>query len=83
MEQKIAQLKEIFASVLQEPLENITDDASPRKLSSWDSLRHVELVIETETRFGVSFTPTEVFAMNTFQGFRNKLMQKSGFIVAA
>ena len=83
MEQVIDQLKEIFASVLHEPLESITDDASPRKLLSWDSLRHVELIIEIETRFGVSFSATEVFGMNTFHGFRDMLARKIGAVEPA
>jgi acyl carrier protein len=76
MQKTVTQLKEIFASVLQEPIEKITDDADPRKLKSWDSLRHVELVIEVEEGFGVSFNATEVFAMNSFHGFCKTLIRK-------
>ncbi len=76
MQKTLTQLRNIFASVLKEPIENITDGASPRTLGSWDSLSHVELVIEVENGFGVSFKPTEVFAMNSFQGFRNALIRK-------
>ena len=76
MQNTLTQLKEVFALVLQEPIEKITDDADPRKLKSWDSLRHVELVIEVENGFGVSFNATEVFAMNSFQGFCKALIRK-------
>jgi acyl carrier protein len=76
VQKTLIQLREIFASVLQEPIEKITDDAGPRTLRSWDSLRHVELVIEVESSFGVSFKPSEVFAINSFQGFRNALIRK-------
>jgi acyl carrier protein len=76
MHEPLARLKEIFATVLQEPIEKIASDASPKTLRSWDSLRHVELIIEVENSYRVSFSPTEVFTMNTFQGFCDMLCKK-------
>jgi acyl carrier protein len=69
-------LREIFASILGEPVDRIDAQASPETLLSWDSLRHVELIIEVENRYGVSFSTTEIFAMTSFQGFEDALARK-------
>jgi acyl carrier protein len=75
-DEPLAQLREIFASVLEEPVERIDDGASPETLRSWDSLRHVELIIEVESRYDVSFSAMEIFAMTSFRGFREAIARK-------
>ena len=76
MQEPLAPLREIFAQALNEPVERIDDRASPATLRSWDSLRHVELIIEVESKYKVSFSTTEIFAMTSFQGFRDALTRK-------
>jgi acyl carrier protein len=71
------QLKEIFARVLRVPMESITPDSSTKTTRNWDSLRHVELVLEVESAYGVSFAPTEIFALTSVRGFQERLMKKS------
>jgi acyl carrier protein len=69
-------LKEIFSRVLRVSEDKITLDSSPKTTRSWDSLRHVELVLEVEEAYGVSFTPTEIFALSSVQGFCEMLLKK-------
>lgn len=50
-----ALVKQVMASVLEIDAAEITDDASMDTLSSWDSLRQMNLVLALEESFGVSF----------------------------
>ena len=50
------QILELMASVLQVPIEKITEDTKMEDLEEWDSLMHVMLIGEIETRFGISIS---------------------------
>ncbi|HEX2581992.1 MAG TPA: acyl carrier protein [Dongiaceae bacterium] len=69
-------LRQIFARVLGEPLERITEDISTLTLLSWDSIRHVELVITLEEAYNTTFTTEEIIAMTSFQGICQVLRKK-------
>lgn len=70
-------LKEIFSRVLEIPMDQITHESSTKTTKNWDSLRHVELVVEVEEKYGVAFSATEVFALTTVQGFCDMLAKKT------
>ncbi len=72
----MTKLTTIFASVLGEPEERITDDASPKTLPRWDSLRHVTLVMEVEDQFGVTFSTSEIVGLNSIRSIRQTLVSK-------
>lgn len=46
-------IREAMATVFDRPLAEIPDDASAESLEDWDSLHHLELVLELELEFGV------------------------------
>lgn len=71
-----AELRGLFAQVLRVPAEAVTPDSSTKTLASWDSLRHVELVVAIEERYGVSFAASEVFSLTSVQGFCDMLARK-------
>jgi acyl carrier protein len=77
MNQLPVEIKQIFSRVLLAPLESISAESSPKTIGTWDSLRHVELVIEVENYYGVNFSPTEVFALTSVQGFCDMLVRKN------
>ena len=54
-------IKKVIKQVLQ--LENVTDTASQATCVEWDSLRHLDLVLELEMEFDVSFEPDEMVKM--------------------
>lgn len=74
------EVKTIMASVFRINIENITEDLNQKDVTFWDSLRHLNLVVELEEKFGISFEPEEIAEMITFQKviyFINlKLIQK-------
>ena len=69
-------LEEVVAGVLKRPSEDMNENTSPKTVSSWDSLRHIELVMTVEQEFGVSFPPAEVATMTSLGAIRQLLLQK-------
>ena len=53
----------IVADVMQIPLGYVTPASSPDTIETWDSLRHLNLVLALEESFGVQFSPEEIEQM--------------------
>ena len=47
-------LKEVMATVLGISVESINDETNMDTVASWDSIRHMNLVLAIEEEFGVS-----------------------------
>jgi acyl carrier protein len=60
-------VKSIMANVFRTDIENITDDIKQKDVSFWDSLRHLNLIVELEEEFEISFEPEEIAEMITFK----------------
>ncbi len=69
-------IEEVFAQVLKEPAENLTNETSPKTLRSWDSLRHVELVMALEKAYNVGFSASEIMTITSLGSIRQLLEQK-------
>ena len=54
-----AALNDVFRSVFGRPDLLLARDMTADDISGWDSARMVEIIIETEARFDVSFTTRE------------------------
>ncbi len=52
--------------VLEIPNENIDDGSSPDTIESWDSLRHMNLIVALEEKFKIQFTDEEIVEMMSF-----------------
>lgn len=70
MKQKI---KEIAAQVFET---QVNDDTNQDNCENWDSLRHLNFIIELETEFDVSFEPEEIAAMNSLSIVESMIQQK-------
>lgn len=69
-------LQELFATILNVSPESIGDDTSPKTQPSWDSLRHIEVVMALESSYRVRFSTAEVLAINSVANARDMLQQK-------
>jgi len=69
-------IEQVFADILQEPVETITDETSPKTTTAWDSLRHIQVVMALEQAFGVSFSPPEVMTISSVGAVRDLLREK-------
>lgn len=61
MEKKIL---EIMTSVFQ--TEAVNENCSQRTCEAWDSVNHLNLIIELEMEFGISFEPEEISNMKSY-----------------
>ncbi len=67
MENKLEdRIKNIMSAVFEIPEEQIKDNSSPDTIESWDSLKHMNLIIALEEEFEVEFTDNEIFEMMNY-----------------
>jgi acyl carrier protein len=50
----------IVADIFEVPLEQVLPESSPDTIETWDSLRHLNLVLALEQEFGIQFSPEEI-----------------------
>lgn len=60
-------LKECFAKAFEVNASEINDLTSQLNLQEWDSLRHLNLIVELEIEFDVEFEPEEISEMKDFE----------------
>jgi acyl carrier protein len=59
-------LKQVMATVLSVPPETIGPDASQDTLKSWDSLKHMNLVLAIEQAFGVEIPDEDAAEITSY-----------------
>ena len=59
-------LKNIMSAVFEIPVEQIQDKSSPDTIESWDSLKHMNMVVALEEEFEVEFTDDEILEMMNY-----------------
>ena len=69
-------LETLFSNLLQEPIESINEETSPRSTRSWDSLKHLELVMAIEGTYSVQFSMPEIVGLNSLGNIRQILKLK-------
>jgi len=58
------------------PVEEITEQSSPETIATWDSLKHMNLVLALEQEFGVRFTDEEIMSMVSVELLLNTLKRR-------
>ena len=64
-------IKNAMSAVFEIPVEQIKDDSSPDTIESWDSLKHMNLVISLEEEFEIEFTDDEIIEMMNYKLISN------------
>jgi acyl carrier protein len=54
------QIKKVMSAVFEVPVEKITEDSSPDNIESWDSLKHLNLILALEEEFDIIIPDEEV-----------------------
>jgi acyl carrier protein len=72
----VEELKKIMADILNISSEDITDALTMEECDSWDSLKHMELIVAFEQRFGVTFTVDEIMSVVSVCEVRRVLSEK-------
>ena len=69
-------IETLFANILSEPAESISDETSPVNTSAWDSLKHLELVLAIEGAYSVKFSMPEISSLRSLGQIRQVLAEK-------
>jgi acyl carrier protein len=60
-------IKEVLSEVLEMDNSEITDDLNQENCLKWDSLQHLNIMVELEETFDLSFEPEEIADMITLE----------------
>lgn len=63
LEEKV---KNIMSAVFEIPVEQIKDNSSADTIESWDSLKHMNLIVALEEEFKIEFTDDEIIEMMNY-----------------
>lgn len=53
-------IRRIVADIFEIPLENVQPNSSADNVATWDSIRHLNMVLALEEELGVQFEPEEI-----------------------
>lgn len=70
------QLNDLLSRVLEEPADQLTDDASPDTVLNWTSMRHVTLLVEIENAYDIRFSNAEMMTMRSLGDIKAALAKK-------
>ncbi len=54
----------VLSSILNVPVESLSEGSSPDSIESWDSLKHIELILALEEEFKVYFSQDQIAMMS-------------------
>lgn len=59
----IPRVLRIVSQIMEIPIESLSMESSPDAVESWDSLRHMNLILALEEEFGIQFTEEQILEM--------------------
>ena len=72
MEERV---REVMAAILGLEEDEIEDDTSPNTVESWDSLKHMNLILALEEEFDVEFSDDQVVELTSYREIRETLAE--------
>jgi acyl carrier protein len=69
-------IKNVMGAVFDIPVYQIKDNSSADTIESWDSLKHINLVVSLEEEFQVEFTEDEILEMLNFMLIKEIISSK-------
>ena len=77
MENKLEdRIKNIMSAVFNIPEKQIKYDSSPDTIESWDSLKHMNLIVALEQEFKVELTDDEILDMMNYKSIESIIIRK-------
>jgi acyl carrier protein len=58
------------------PIEEINEDTSPDNVGSWDSLKHMNLVVALEEEYDIEFIEEEIVEMMNLSQIKSIVLEK-------
>jgi acyl carrier protein len=68
-------LAEVLKNMLD--VDSVSDDDSVQTIKSWDSLRHLNLIVALEEHFGINFEPEEIPELNSVRRISEAIAKRS------
>jgi acyl carrier protein len=68
-------IKEILKTIL--GIDTVPDDISQQNCDVWDSMHHLQLIIELEEKFNISFEPEDISEMKSLFTIEHKIKNYS------
>jgi len=72
----IETIRQIMAQVFQVDSAIISDHVTQKEIEKWDSLRHLNLMIALEEKFGLSFEPEEISELTSMDRITEMIKKK-------
>jgi len=69
-------LKTVISNVFELTSDKIDELTTMESIEQWDSLKHLQLVMEIEEKFGVVFETEEILEITSFIGIKDILRNK-------
>jgi len=60
MKSSLDRVRRNAADVFGVDLESVSSESSPETIEQWDSVQHLNLMLEVESAFGVAFSPEDM-----------------------
>ena len=60
---KKERIKNVMSAVFEIPVDKIGEESSPDNIESWDSLKHMNIVVALEEEFNIQFTDDEIIEL--------------------
>lgn len=67
MQSREHELKQLLADVFGIGVESITAEASIDTIEEWDSLKHLNLILALEDKFGITFTEQQTVEIISYE----------------
>ena len=61
------EIREIMSKVFEIDLSEISNNANQKDIMKWDSLQHLNLIVEIEDKFDISIDPEDISVMVTVE----------------
>ncbi|MBR5039053.1 MAG: acyl carrier protein [Prevotella sp.] len=74
----LLETKEIIASILNLPVEQLDVEAEMTDIEGWDSLRNVMILSQLEEHFDIMFPPDDIFDLTSIKAFAEEIEKIKG-----
>ena len=56
-------VKKIISEIVDIPINDIPDNASPNIINEWDSMNHLKIILSIEEEYNIKLTKDEIISM--------------------
>jgi acyl carrier protein len=71
-----AKIRKIMSGILEVPADSITEATTMETVDTWDSLRHMEIIVALEEAFGIELAAEDLMEMTSLPEIMRVLAAK-------